>query len=381
MTDTAWLADRLPQGCFANDEGEIRMRASGRQFGYEIHGLSLEAASPDEITAACERLRASMSHLSTNDMVHVVFHRLFATDYPRRVFPSPAARMIDDERRQQFSKGNYLRTVAHLFITNQDEKPLHGKLKAAFFGSTAARSQPTEEIERERLYQRLKSFEDSSPLKPRRLDRAETFRSLILSVSGIDYPAIPPSIGALLHEIIAQQDFVGGNEPSIGELHIRPVSITAYPAETVPQMLAVLLRHEGQLTVSVRFICQDPQDTQEQLQLERTFWVRAQQGSITDMIAKFLNMPRRKTLNQDIERQIADIDEAIAAAAAGLPFGWCTPTAIVRDTDPGRAYMRARQLVKDLNAIGMSGRVEDANASAAWSEAFPAMAGTISASR
>jgi hypothetical protein len=131
----------------------------------------------------------------------------------------------------------------------------------------------------------------------------------------------------------------------------------------------------------VRFICQDPQDTQEQLQLERTFWVRAQQGSITDMIAKFLNMPRRKTLNQDIERQIADIDEAIAAAAAGLPFGWCTPTAIVRDTDPGRAYMRARQLVKDLNAIGMSGRVEDANASAAWSEAFPAMAGTISASR
>jgi hypothetical protein len=45
MTENGWLADHLPQGYFVNDEGEIRMRASGRQFGYEIHGLSLEAVS------------------------------------------------------------------------------------------------------------------------------------------------------------------------------------------------------------------------------------------------------------------------------------------------------------------------------------------------
>lgn len=111
---------------------------------------------------------------------------------------------------------------------------------------------------------------------------------------------------------------------------MRAICITAYPAETIPQMLAVLLRHSWQITLCARFICQDPHDAQEQLQLERTFWVRSQLGTLTDIVARVLNIPRCKTLNQDVEQQIAEVDAAIAAAAAGMPFGWCTITATRR---------------------------------------------------
>src|SRR5208283_5271125 len=120
----------------------------------------------------------------------------------------------------------------------------------------------------------------------RRLNRAETFRDLILAVTGRDYPALVPADNARLNEIIANERFYGGVAPWIGELHLRPVCITAYPAETLPQMLAVLLRHPGMMTLSARFICQDPHDAHEQLQLERTFWVRAQLGSFLDIIAR-----------------------------------------------------------------------------------------------
>ena len=72
MSDTAWLADRLPYGYFT-DEGEIRLRHGGLLCGYEIHGLSLEASSADDIAAACERLQAALVHLGTNDMLHVVY--------------------------------------------------------------------------------------------------------------------------------------------------------------------------------------------------------------------------------------------------------------------------------------------------------------------
>src|SRR6185312_11982889 len=102
------------------------------------------------------------------------------------------------------------------------------------------------------------------------------------------------------------------------------ICITGYAAETVPQLLAILLRHEGRMMLSCRFISQDPETTQQQLQLERTFWTRTQLGSLVDIAAKAMNIPRRKTLNQDAEIQIADIDAAIAAAAAGMPFGWAT---------------------------------------------------------
>src|SRR5260370_27776636 len=111
-------------------------------------------------------------------------------------------------------------------------------------------------------------------------------------------------------------------------------------------MLAVLLRHPGHLIVSARFICQDPHDTHEQLQLERTFQVRAQLGSIMDIAAKVLNIPRRKTLNQDAELQIAEIDAAIAAAAAGMAFRWFTLTTVVFRPNSELSVLRCPVIIK-----------------------------------
>src|SRR5260370_2402191 len=136
-------------------------------------------------------------------------------------------------------------------------------------------------------------------------------------------------------------------------------------------MLAVLLRHPGKLPVPARFICQGPTDTHEQLQLERTFQVRAQLGSIMDIVAKVLNIPRRKTLNQDAELQIAEIDAASAAAAAGMPFGWCTITAVGFDPNPEIAELRCRDVIKDLSPMGIVARLEDPNATQAIMSSLP----------
>jgi type IV secretory pathway VirB4 component len=68
---------------------------------------------------------------------------------------------------------------------------------------------------------------------------------------------------------------------------------------------------------------------------------------------------------------VAEVDAAMAEAAAGMPFGWCTITAVVTDTDPERATGRARSLVKDLSALGLIARLEDANAVEAVLGALP----------
>jgi type IV secretion system protein TrbE len=73
----------------------------------------------------------------------------------------------------------------------------------------------------------------------------------------------------------------------------------------------------------------------------------------------------------DAEQQVAEVDAAMAEAAAGMPFGWCTITAVVTDTDPERATGRARSLVKDLSALGLIARLEDANAVEAVLGALP----------
>jgi len=364
------LAAIVPYGHFL-DGGEVYLRGRGLLSAYELGGLSLASASKAELAAAVARLVAALRHLGTNYMVQVIFHRLPATEYPERSFPSRAARLIDDERREQFAAQNYWRTLRRIYFTMQMEAAVPSHVRSAVFA--AGHWNPNADLILQGFRECQANTLDAlgGTIALRRLTPTETFRDLILAVTGRDYPAILPSGKVRLNEIIASERWYGGVAPWIGELHLRPVCITAYPAETVPQMLAVLLRHPGQMTLSARFICQDPHDAHEQLQLERTFWVRAQLGSFIDIIARALNIPRRKSVNQDAEQQIAEVDEAIAAAAAGMPFGWGTITAEIKDTDPERATMRGRTMVKDLSAIGVTARLEDANAAEASQGGWP----------
>jgi len=346
-------------------EGEIRLRGGGTLIGEHIRGPSLEASSSEDIAAACARFAASLGHFTTGDFIHLIFHRVPAVEYPVRTFESRAAQMIDDERRAQFHSQKYLRTLTGCYIANEDESAISNRLKAMFFASTAHRAIENRELQVRRFYHRVHGWEDAiaSTFKPRRMSTAEMYRDLVLGINGIDYPATPPPAGVPLHHVLAQQDFIGGSEPRIGQLHLRPVSvISPWPSETTPQTLAALLTNPGEMTLSVRFICLDPVDAARQLALERKHYVRAAIGSPKDWLLNDFNVPRRECINQDNEQRIAEVDEARAKLAGGTAYGWCTITAIVRGPDKDEVNSRARQVAKDLATAGYASRIEDANA-------------------
>jgi type IV secretory pathway VirB4 component len=226
---------------------------------------------------------------------------------------------------------------------------------------------------------RLFVDDGSGPMRPlggtielRRLSAEETFRDLILSVTGKDYPAILPTGYVRLNEVIASERWYGGVAPAVGELHLRPVCVTGYPGATAPQWLALLLRNPGLLTLSARFITLDPVDAQDALRLERLHWVRETKGTFLDILRNTIwPSSARKNPNQDAEIQLASVNEAITAAAGGLPFGWMTITGVYRGTDTDRVTAAARNGVKDLSAIGITARVEDANADEAVVGTWP----------
>ncbi len=353
--------------------GDIDLRGQGIMRSYGMRGFSPEGTAKEEVAAVATRLAAGMSQLGTGDMIHVIGHRLPATAYPEREFPTRAAWLIDAEHRAQFTTNHYWRTQLSLYLTHQYESALAGGVKAKLFASGQASTRPREELMQAQTRQLWASFEDAvaDTLGLYRRTPQAIVRDLALMVTGKDYAPLVPAPGVRLNEVISSERWYGGVAPWVGDLHLRPVCITAYPAATVAQMLAVFWRHPGHMTLAARFICQDAQETQEQLQLERTFWVRTQLGSLVDIVARALNIPRRRTINQDVEQQIAEVDGAIAAAAGGLPFGWGTITLIIYDTDPERATLRARDMVKDCYALGLPARLEDANAAEAIMGAWP----------
>jgi type IV secretion system protein TrbE len=340
----------------------VNMRGRGLLVGYEAHGPSNEGTSKAEVANRASLYAAALSHLGSGDIVTAIINRLPAWDYPHRRFSNEAAQLLDRERRQHFERQDYWQTFASVWIANAFESAFKSRIDARLFSS--ADDVPTIELQARHFGERILTVEDSlsAALGLQRLPPIETFRNLNLAITGKYLPLALPPPHMRLNEVLANERWYGGTHPWIGELHQRPVCITAFPNETFPQMLAVLLRHPGQMTISARFICQDPYHTAEQLGLERHFWERVQLGTLIDMLAKACRIDRAKTLHQDADAQVEEIDGAIAAAAAGLAFGWLTITALIWDTDPDRASMRARDLVKDLAALGLIARLEDANA-------------------
>jgi hypothetical protein len=274
------LASHLPYGSFT-PEGEMYLRGRGLMAGFEFRGLPLESSRQTDLDAAVSRLIEAQRHLGTNHMLQAQFERLPHLDYPERAFSSAAARLIDEERHQQFEAENYWRRLGRLYITMQLESPGRSRVRSAMFGSGSWDANLSVVLAGFR--ERLAKFQDAlgGTIELRKLTPEETFRDLILSVTGRDFPATVPNGPVRLNEIIASERFYGGVAPWVGELHLRPVCITGYPAATMPQMLGVLLRHPGLLTVSARFITLDPVDIQDQLKLEKIFWVREAQGSIS----------------------------------------------------------------------------------------------------
>jgi type IV secretion system protein TrbE len=369
-----FMAELIPWAYFS-DEGVIRLRGGGTMIGYNIRGPGHETTSEQDVLAACERLAASFSHFVTGDFIHLICHRVPATEYPQRSFSNRAAYLVDRERAEQFKAARYFRTLTRLYISNQDESAIANQLKALFFASTAHRMRSSRALQMQRFFHRIEKWEDviATILRPRRMNTPEMFRDLILAVNGIDYEAVPPRPGAPLHQIIGQQDLIGGSTPRIGQLHIRPVTLVyPWPKETVEQSLAVLLTHPGELMLSCRFVCLDQVDAGHVLRLDRKHFIREANGTgLKQWFVNAFNMNKRASANQDVEEQITEIDYALSDLAKGVPYGWATITALVRGPDEEEVNSRARQLVKDLAEIQHGARIEDAAAVRAIIGALP----------
>lgn len=305
-------------------------------------------------------------------MVQVIYHRLPAPEPPEREFPSRAAALVDAERRAQFEAESHWITPTRLYLTHQFEPPIKSWLRAAMLASNGPQRQARHELLREYALNRFAAFEDAAAgaVSLTRLSPLETFRDLLMEVTCHDYPAALPEPHVRLNEVIGCEHFIGGMAPYINDYHLRPLCITGYPAQTVPQILAVLLRHKGRMTVSARFICLDPYDARQQLELEKKHWNREILGTVWHTVKSWFGKDVKA--GQDTTEQLADINAAIAASAAGMSFGWCSVVAVVRDEEGERAELRVRDLQRDCHALGIMARIEDLNAADAIESTWPA---------
>ena len=352
----------LPYRAISPD-GVMDLRGCGLMVAYQIHGPSVETNPPAEIAANSRQLAQAFRHLGTGDAVHVLFSRRPAPAPEKALVPPRAIALVEAERLAAFTRGDYWVDDARLYLSHQFPSAIKGWFHSQVFADLGAQHQTRQDLLAEAAQSRFNAFETaaSTGIGMRRLSPVETFRAVLGDVVYHDYPALLPAREARLNEIIGCEPFVGGYTPFVNGFHLRPVSITGYPTETVPQILAVLLKGAGYLTISARFICLDAWDAQQALKTEMQHWQRQLMGTIGDMVRNWVGA-KRAVADQDSQTMVADLNDAIAAASAGETFGYSTITAIVRDSDSDRALLRANDVVRECHAMGVLARVETWNA-------------------
>ena len=235
-------------------DGVIQLYDGCLMAAWSYRGPDLQAATNAEMSSIVARLN-NVLKLGSGWMIHVDCMRSSAPGYPEGgAFPSITGRVIDDERRQQFTQerahfeSEYVLTLTYRVPAAREEKfkgwlyeggerqardPAQRMLE--FFTDSCARFGDVlgTVVRARRLATVTETDEYGSEVK-----YCELCRYVRRTITGEDFPFALPDLPVYLNKILATRDFVGGITPRLGNKHIKVVAITGYPKISQPGMIA-----------------------------------------------------------------------------------------------------------------------------------------------
>jgi type IV secretion system protein TrbE len=315
------LANDIPYGYLLGN-GMVDLRGRGELVGYSFAGPSPDIDDAFELAERSRQLAAAAVHLGTGDTLYALWHRVPAPEPTTHEFSHRAAALVDADRRAQYANEDHWLTPSRLYTGHQRQTLVRTMLEAILSAADMPERQRQHQLAREYTMQRFAAFEDavSAAVNLRRMNDEELFNSLLMDVTYLEHPMQLPERNVKLHQVIgACERQINDKTPMMGPYHLRVISIVLYPGVTFPQVLAVILKQKGRLTVSARFHCLDTDDARRNLEDEKRYWNRTGFESLQKLLAKWnLSNPE---VDAHANEMKADINAALAEAARGTMFG------------------------------------------------------------
>jgi type IV secretion system protein VirB4 len=377
------LADLLLPYALIED-GILLQQDGSLLAGWSYRGPDMMSAASAEMDALSARLNHVL-RLGSGWMVQCDAIRSCAPGYPERgAFPDSVTRVIDDERRQQFmDEGAHFESEYFLTLTYLPPPEVEERAKGWLFdGKGAYSSQKTASQHLDRFHLKVDMFENvfGQLFQTERLRRItvpddcggqhvhdQLLRYIRRCTSGGDHPFALPDIPCYLNEILACGDFCGGMEPRIGRKHIRVVAVDGFPRMSSPGILRELDQLPIEYRWNTRAILIDSEEARSILDKHRKKW-RSKIRGWKDQILR----TQSGAVDFHAHGMAADAEEAMGVAAArDVQFCQYTASIICLDEDPDRLYESTRLVMKTVQNLGFSCRIEDVNAVEAWRGSLP----------
>jgi type IV secretion/conjugal transfer VirB4 family ATPase len=376
------LADLLLPFALIGD-GVLLQQDGSLVAGWFYRGPDMHSATHAEMHALTMRFN-SVLRLGSGWMLHADLIRSRAPGYPDEgAFPHAVTRVIDAERRQQFmDEGAHFESEYFLTLTYLPPLENEEKLKGWMFeGQRNGRSGIAQQT-LERFRARIEMFENvfGALFRIERLRRHDfideygfpqvhdrLLRYFRRCITGEDHPFALPDIPVYLNEVLAAEDFCGGIEPRIGRKHIRVLALDGFPKVSSPGILGEIDALPMEYRWSTRAILLDPEEARGILDHTRKKW-RSRIRGFKDQVFR----THTGATNLYAQQMAEDAEQAMGVAASGdVQFTEYSSNIICTDDDPERLHESTRLVMKRIQNLGFSCRLESINAVEAWRGSLP----------
>lgn len=366
------------------DDGILLQQDGSLLTAWSFRGPDMMSASASEMSALSARLNQCL-RLGSGWMVQCDAIRTRAPGYPEDgAFPDPVTKVVDVERRQQFmAEGAHFESEYFLSLTYLPPAEAEEKIKGWMFdGNGAYSSARTAEQILERFRSRIDMFENvfSALFSTERLQRVTVadelagththdrlLRYLRRCISGNDHSFSLPEFPSFLNETLACQDFAAGIEPRIGRKHMRLIALDGFPKMSSPGILRELDALPIEYRWNTRAILIDPEEARDLLDMHRKKW-RSKIRGWKDQIFR----SQSGAINLHAQEMAVDAEQAMGVASSGdVQFAQYSANIICLDEDKDRLYESTRKIMKTVQNLGFSCRVETVNAVEAWRGSLP----------
>lgn len=365
-----WAALIAP-GIVLNKDGSFLRVAKFR-------GPDLDSATQAELIATSARLNSALKRLGTGWAIYVEAQRKAAPGYPvSDGFADPVSALIDEERRDLFESGDITRPnfTSSYYLTLQWLPPADDTSKASslFYegGAQAVATAADHLNDFERETGRILDHVEGVMPEAAWLPDGETLTYLHSTISTHEQRIAVPETPMHLDALLADEVLVGGLAPQLGDKHLRCLSITSFPAATVPGMLDELNRLGFAYRWTTRAITLDKVSAQRMLTRIRRLWF-AKRKSLAAIVKEVLTNEASVLVDSDAANKSAEADAALQDLGADIAgYAYVTTTITVLGDTPRDADLRLQAIEKIVRGRDFACLPETLNALEAWLGSLP----------
>jgi type IV secretion system protein VirB4 len=176
-----------------------------------------------------------------------------------------------------------------------------------------------------------------------------------------------PKVGMYIDILVGSQDFVGGNEPKIGNKFIKTIAIEGFPMESYPAMLDGLSHIPIEYRWNSRFIYLDKEEAESLIDKQRRKWKQKVRGFKDQLMNSATG-----AINFDAQNMAEDAEMAMSESSSGVVrFGYYNSVIILMHQSKKLLDEAVELTVKSINNLGFVPRVETINAIESYLGSLP----------